>query len=113
MEIKRGNVYWDMAEDLIVYDTSSYPKEHPLHSSRNEKVLGKMKDECAGRWLMKRWLYGRKCILSWKKKKCQESQRVKDNVVEKEIHEQYKQALFQKKQFWRHKINIPCSEGHA
>jgi len=31
-----------------LYDTSDYPKEHPLHSNTNKKVLGKMKDECAG-----------------------------------------------------------------
>jgi len=31
-----------------LYDTSDYPKEHPLHSDTNKKVLGKMKDECAG-----------------------------------------------------------------
>ncbi|MEW8687657.1 MAG: hypothetical protein AB2556_17740, partial [Candidatus Thiodiazotropha sp.] len=26
-----------------------FPKGHPLHSTENKKVLGKMKDECAGR----------------------------------------------------------------
>ena len=31
------------------YDTSDYPKDHPLHYIGNKKVLGKMKDECAGR----------------------------------------------------------------
>ena len=31
-----------------LYDTNDYPKEHPLHSNTNKKVLGKMKDECAG-----------------------------------------------------------------
>ena len=31
-----------------LYDTSDYPKEHPLYSDANKKVLGKMKDECAG-----------------------------------------------------------------
>ena len=37
---------------------------------------------------------------------------MKKNVVEKEIrHEHYKEALFQKKQFW-HGMNIPRSEGH-
>ena len=31
------------------YDTSNYPQDHPLHSEVNKTVLGKMKDECAGR----------------------------------------------------------------
>jgi len=49
MEIETDDVYRDMAKDLVLYDTSNYPKEHPLYSSENKKVLGKMKDECAGR----------------------------------------------------------------
>jgi hypothetical protein len=28
-------------------DTSNYPKEHMLYSAKNNKVLGKFKDECA------------------------------------------------------------------
>jgi len=35
-----------MAEDLLLYDTSNYPKEHSLYSNENKKVLGKTKDEC-------------------------------------------------------------------
>ena len=38
--------FYKLKKDL--YDTSDYPKEHPLHSNTNKKVLGKMKDECAG-----------------------------------------------------------------
>jgi len=40
--------YKDMHENIEMYDTSDYPKNHPLYSSANKKVLGKMKDECAG-----------------------------------------------------------------
>ena len=29
-------------------DTSNYLKVHPLFSTTNNKVLGKLKDECAG-----------------------------------------------------------------
>ena len=45
-EIETDDVCRDMAEDLVLYDTSNYPKEHPLYSSENKKVLGKTKDEC-------------------------------------------------------------------
>jgi len=45
MEIETEDVYRDMVEDLVLYDTRYYPKEHPLYSSENQKVLGKMKDE--------------------------------------------------------------------
>ena len=36
----------DMGEDL--FDTSNYPRDHPLHSRIHEKEIGKMKDELAG-----------------------------------------------------------------
>ena len=37
-----------MKDDSIHFDTSDYAKDHFLHSNENKKVLGKMKDECAG-----------------------------------------------------------------
>ena len=30
------------------FDTSDYPIDHPLHSTVNKKVIGKMKDETNG-----------------------------------------------------------------
>ena len=38
-----------MAEDIWLYDTSNYPKDHPLYSVQNKKILGKMKDKCEAR----------------------------------------------------------------
>ncbi|KAK3784624.1 hypothetical protein RRG08_003432 [Elysia crispata] len=49
LEIQTEDVYRDMAKCAELYDTSDYPREHPLHSVENKKVLGKMTDECAGR----------------------------------------------------------------
>jgi len=46
--IETEDVYEDMKNNMHLYDTSDYPNEHPLHSNKNKKVLGKMKDECAG-----------------------------------------------------------------
>ena len=37
-----------MAEMKTEYVFSDYPKDHPLHDETNKKVIGKMKDECAG-----------------------------------------------------------------
>jgi len=48
LEIETEDFYKDMEEKKDQYDTSDYLKEHPLHSNTNKKVLGKMKDECAG-----------------------------------------------------------------
>ena len=48
LEIETKDVYADMAQNSKLYDTSDYPKDHPLHSEKNQKVLGKMKDETKG-----------------------------------------------------------------
>ena len=48
LHIQTEDVYKDMKEGLWMYDTSNYPKDHPLYDARNTKVLGKMKDECGG-----------------------------------------------------------------
>ena len=49
MEIETDDVNRDMVEHFGLYDTSSYPEDHPLYSSVNKKVLSKMTDECPGR----------------------------------------------------------------
>ena len=49
LEIQTEDVYKDMVKHLDLYDTSDLPKDHPLHSTVSNKVLGKMKYECAGR----------------------------------------------------------------
>ena len=38
-----------MQDDIDAYDTSDYPPDHFLHNMKNKKVLGKIKDERAGR----------------------------------------------------------------
>ena len=48
LNTKTEDVYEDMKQDSWMYDTSNYPKDHPLYSATNKKVLGKMKDECGG-----------------------------------------------------------------
>ena len=47
-EVKTHDIYQDMLEDAELFDTSEYAQDHPLHSIRNKKVLGKMKDETHG-----------------------------------------------------------------
>ncbi len=43
------DLYRDMLEYRHLLDTSAYPGDHPLHSTENTKVIGKMKDECNGK----------------------------------------------------------------
>jgi hypothetical protein len=44
-----NDVYRDMPDYRDLLDTSSYPRDHPLYSANNMKVIGKMKDECNGK----------------------------------------------------------------
>ena len=48
VDIKTKDAYKDMSEIKDDYDFSEYPKDHPLCDETNKKVIGKMKDECAG-----------------------------------------------------------------
>jgi hypothetical protein len=47
--IKTDDVYQDMTHNKEVYDFSEYPIDHILHDKKNSAVIGKMKDETAGR----------------------------------------------------------------
>ena len=48
VNVQTYDVYADMAQHADQYDTSNYPADHFIRSNVNYKVLGKMKDECAG-----------------------------------------------------------------
>ena len=114
LEIQTEDVYRDMSEHQCLYDTSDYPEDHPLHSKVNKKVLGKMKDECAGRVIeeyvgLRPKMYS---ILEANGQNIKKAKGVKKNVVKKHIrHEQYREALFSKKTF-RHGMDVLRSEKH-
>ena len=114
LEIQTENVYEDMAKRADLYDTSDYPKDHPLHSTVNKKLLGKMKDECAGRSIaeyigLRPKMYS---ILEAGGKNIKKAKGVNKTTVKKHIrHEQYREALFAKKTF-RHGMDVLRSEGH-
>ena len=46
--IQTEDIYRDMQEEADLFDTSEYPPDHFLFSTRNKKVLGKFKDEVHG-----------------------------------------------------------------
>jgi hypothetical protein len=114
LEIQMEDVYSDMSEHQSLYDTSEYPEDHPLHSKVNKKVLGKMKDECAGRVIeeyvgLRPKMYS---ILEASGSCIKKAKGVKKNVVRKHIrHGQYREALFSSKTF-RHGMDVLRSERH-
>ena len=46
--IESADVYEDMRKHADLFDTSDYPITHKNYSKDNAKIVGKMKDECAG-----------------------------------------------------------------
>ena len=113
LDIQTEDVYKDMQEHSRLYDTSNYPKDHLLYNDRKKKALGKMKDECGGE-VINEVVAVRPKMYSVEvgKKNIRKAKGVKKNVIEKEItHGDYKEALFQRKQFM-HKMKILRSEGH-
>ena len=112
LDIQTEDVYKDMQQESWAYDTSNYPKDHPLYSATNKKVLGKMKDECGGDAIQEVVAVRSKMYSVLSKKNIRKAKGVKKNVIEKEItHEHYKEALFGRRQFM-HKMKILRSEGH-
>ena len=47
-ELTTKDMYADMLQDIDLYDTSGYPSDHPLYSTKHMKTVGKMKDELNG-----------------------------------------------------------------
>ena len=107
-------MYKDMAQNQTLYDTFDHHQDHPLYSSANKKVLGKLKDECARRAIAKYVglrpnMYS---ILKSGGENTKKAKGVKKNVVKKHIrHEQYKEALFEK-QTYRHGMDVLRLERH-
>ena len=114
IEIETDDFYKDMETKKEYYDTSDYPKEHPLYSNANKKVLGKFKDECNGTPIaefvgLRSKMYS---ILKADEKEIKKAKGVKKSVVNKQIkHEHYKETLFGMEQKWN-EMNIIRSEGH-
>ena len=114
LEIQTENVYEDMGASVHLYDTSDYPKDHPQYSAANKNVVGKMKDECAGRLIaeyvgLRPKMYS---ILEADGRNIKKAKGVKKSVVRRNIyHDQYRETLLDKKTF-RHGMDVLRSERH-
>ena len=116
-EIKTDDIYQDMLQDIDLFDTSEYARNHPLHSLTNKKVLGKMKDETHGipiqefiglRPKMYSILYTENNKLVEKKT----AKGIKKSVTKRKLrHANYKECLFEKRQTMAN-MNQIRSEKH-
>ena len=114
VDIKTHNIYKDMAESKDKYDFSDYPKDHPLYGELNKKILGKMKDECAGIPIaeyvgLRPKLYS---ILRSDEQLIKKAKGIKKYVLKKQINfENYKDTLFNKTKS-KHSMNMLRSVKH-
>ena len=117
-EIETEDFYKDISGDVKnKFDTSDYPKNHPsgIPTGENKKVLGKMKDEAAGK-IIKEFVGLRAKLYSYKmyegEKEIKKCKGIKKQVVESSIsHEDYKTCLTTGKEQLR-KQNILRSFNH-
>ena len=116
-EIQTEDFYKDIAGDVRDrFDTSDYPENHPsgIPTGINKKVLGKFKDEVAGK-IIKEFVGLRAKLYSFKMEDETENKRckgVKKQVVKETItHEDYKTCLTTGKEILR-KQNILRSYNH-
>ena len=112
LAMQTEDVYKDLAKHPDLYDTSDLPKDHPLHSIVNKKVLGKMKDKCAERLIAEYVSLRPKIYSILEASGANIKKGVKNATVKKHIrHEQYKEALFEKHTS-RHDMDVLRSERH-
>jgi hypothetical protein len=115
-EIETEDFYEDIKDDIhTMFDTSNFPKEHPLFSIENMKVIGKFKDEAGGGIIvefagLRAKLYSFRCEeKEGDRKRCKG---VKKSVVEKDIeHENYVRCLFSGEKVSK-KMTVFRSRGH-
>jgi hypothetical protein len=98
--ISTENIYEGMMRDKHLFDTSEYDPEHPLYSTENKKVIGKMKHETPGipiqevvglKSKMYSMIYEEDGKLTEKKT----AKGIKKNVIKHHTnHDHYKECLF-------------------
>ncbi|XP_028417042.1 uncharacterized protein LOC114541307 [Dendronephthya gigantea] len=102
-EIKTDDVYQDMLQDIDLFDTSEYARDHPLHSLTNKKVLGKMKDETHGIPIqefvgLRPKMYSILYTENDKQVEKKTAKGIKKSVTKRKLrHINYKECLFDKK----------------
>ena len=94
--IQTEDFYADMKQDLHLYDTSDYPKDHICYSTANKKVIGKFKDETNAKPIyefcgLRAKMYS---ILKDEEHNKAVAKGIKKNIIKRLKHEQFKAAIF-------------------
>ncbi|XP_041376764.1 uncharacterized protein LOC121389230 [Gigantopelta aegis] len=94
-----------MNANISLFDTSNYPKDHPLHSVERHKAIGVMKDEAGGKIIReflglraKNYSYIVDKILGVTKEELR-AKGIQKTFIRKHLrHEMFKECLFEHKQ---------------
>ena len=112
--IQTDDVYQDLYKDKGLFDNSDYPKTSKFFFDNNKKVIGKFKDEAAGKPIiefvgLKSKMYSYRTESETNKT----AKGVKKNVIQKDIsHSNYLDCL-QNNQIMRHKMRTIRSDRHV
>ena len=115
--IHTDDFYQDISHDIKrKFDTSDYPENHPsgIKTGVNKKVIGKFKDEVAGRQIthfvgLRPKLYSLKVEGGGDARETRKCKGIKKNVIKHEItFEDYKQCLFSAEKQMRAMNIKPC-----
>ena len=115
LEIENEDDYKDIAIDILErFDTSNYPKDCPIYTDVNKKVIGKFKDEAGG--MQTKELSGSNakvyCILMDEGDEVKKCKGVKRAVVKTSLHhEDFKNCVLKKENQMR-KMNVIRSNKH-
>ena len=115
--IQTQDVYKDFSKDIKrKFDTSDYPENHPsgIKIGVNKKVIGKFKDEAAGKQIT-HFVGLRPKLYTFKieeKGETRKAKGVKKNVIKKSLSfEDYKKCLFTEEEVMK-EMNIIRSQNH-
>ena len=112
--IKTEDAYEDFFKEKELFDNSDYDKGNKFYFNENKKVIGKMKDECAGIPIIE-FCGLRSKLYSYIKeddKYCCKAKGIKKNVVKNEIKDNNYLETLQKKTRNRYKMNMIRSKNH-
>ena len=116
-KIKTEDFYQDISNDVEEkFDTSNYAKNHPsgIKTGCNEKVIGKMKDECGGKQITE-FVGLRAKMYSYRLDETEEKRAkgVKKNVIKKDIcFDDYYKCLIERVNPICRKTNLIRSHKH-
>ena len=111
--VSEKDIYEEFWLDRELFDNSDYPESSKFFFKENKKVIGKFKDEAAGKPILE--FVGLKSkMYSYKigEEEHKKAKGIRKNVVKKEIkHQDYLDVLFNEK-IMHHQMNTIRSESH-